>query len=195
MSERYQNLFTLPENLYTAGAPVLIAAGALLKDNQTGKVLAQLKLKNINKKAIKAMTVKIKPFDTVGNSLGDEIEYLYLDLTAKRNAFFGQKTPIILPNATTRAFSVIVSEVIFGDNSIWLGTAEPWESLLAPAPLVQELKDKELAKQYRIKYGKDCKNLFKAEKDLWYCPCGALNHKEETTCHLCKKRSSCALLS
>ena len=44
MEERYTRLFSLPENLYSAGAPVMIAAGALLKDNQTGKVLAQLKL-------------------------------------------------------------------------------------------------------------------------------------------------------
>ena len=43
MEERYTRLFSLPENLYSAGAPVMIAAGALLKDNQTGKVLAQLK--------------------------------------------------------------------------------------------------------------------------------------------------------
>ena len=43
MSERYSKLSALPENLYSTGAPVIIAAGALLKDNQTGKVLAQLK--------------------------------------------------------------------------------------------------------------------------------------------------------
>jgi len=37
MSERYSKLFAFPENLYAAGSPVVIAAGALLKDNQTGK--------------------------------------------------------------------------------------------------------------------------------------------------------------
>ena len=35
MSERYSKVFSLPENLYAEGAPVVIAAGALLKDNQT----------------------------------------------------------------------------------------------------------------------------------------------------------------
>ena len=33
MAERYTRLYTLPENLYTEGAPLVIAAGALLKDN------------------------------------------------------------------------------------------------------------------------------------------------------------------
>ena len=40
MSERYTKLFDLSENLYTESAPVVIAAGAILKDNQTGKILA-----------------------------------------------------------------------------------------------------------------------------------------------------------
>lgn len=67
MSERYSKLFALTENLYATGAPVVIAAGALLKDNQTGKVLVQLKLRNIGKKTIKAATVCVEPLDTVGN--------------------------------------------------------------------------------------------------------------------------------
>ena len=74
MSERYSRLFTLPENLYAAGSPVVIAAGALLKDNQTGKVIAQLKMRNISPKPIKAATVSIHPLDTVGNPLGGKTE-------------------------------------------------------------------------------------------------------------------------
>ena len=65
MSERYTRLFSLPENLYSVGAPVVIAAGAVLKDNQTGKVLTQLKIQNISDKAVKAATVSIVPMDTV----------------------------------------------------------------------------------------------------------------------------------
>ena len=44
MSERYHRLFSLPDNGYAQGAPVVLAAGALLKDNQTGQILAQLKI-------------------------------------------------------------------------------------------------------------------------------------------------------
>ena len=84
MSERYSRLFALPENLYASGSPVVIAAGALLKDNQTGKVIAQLKLRNIGNKAIKAATVSIIPFDTVGNPLGEPIQYQYLDLKGNK---------------------------------------------------------------------------------------------------------------
>ena len=39
MSERYSRLFSLPENLYAEGAPVVIAAGALLKESRNGLYL------------------------------------------------------------------------------------------------------------------------------------------------------------
>ena len=50
MSERYTKLFSLPENQYVHGAPILIAAGALLRDNLSETMLAQLKFWNISKK-------------------------------------------------------------------------------------------------------------------------------------------------
>lgn len=176
MSERYSKLFALSENLYSAGAPVVIAAGALQKDNQTGKVFAQLKMRNIQDKAVKAATVKISPFDTVGKPLGGTVDYQYLDLAAGRDTDFGQKTPVMLKEAATRSFAVSVSEVIFSDNSIWTASDEAWEPLSAPVTPEKAFTDGELAKQYRVKYGTDCTCVFKKEKDLWRCACGAVNH-------------------
>ncbi len=190
MSERYSKLFALSENLYSAGAPVVIAAGALQKDNQTGKVFAQLKMRNIQDKAIKAATVKISPFDTVGKPLGGTVDYQYLDLAAGRDTDFGQKTPVMLKEAATRSFAVSVSEVIFSDNSIWTASDEAWEPLSAPVTPEKEFTDGELAKQYRAKYGADCKCVFKKEKDLWRCACGELNHDSEKNCHNCQREAA-----
>ena len=187
MSGRYFKLFVLPESLYATGAPVVIAAGALLKDNQTGKVLAQLKIQNISDNTIKAATVKIEPLDTVGKPLGEAIAYQYLDLNVRRDADFGQKTPIVLPDATTRGFCVTVSEVIFTDNSTWAASSEPWEPLPAPVPPEQTLQDRELAKQYHLKYGG---YLFQQEKDLWRCSCGAFNRQSEPCCHKCRREAA-----
>lgn len=190
MSERYSKLFALPENLYAVGAPVVIAAGALLKDNQTGKVLTQLKIQNINDKAVKAATVSIVPLDTVEKPLGEAVSYQYLDLNAARDADFGQKTPVALPDTATRAFSASVSEVIFADNTVWTASETAWEPLSAPMPLEQAFDDKELVTQYRIKYDENCKCIFKREKDLWRCACGALNHENERLCHRCQKEAA-----
>ena len=190
MSDRYSKLFALPENLYSVGAPVVIAAGALQKDNQTGKVFAQLKIRNIQNKSIKAATVKITPFDTVGKPIGGAVDYQYLDLSAGRDADFGQKTPVMLKEAATRSFAVSVSEVIFSDNSIWTASNEAWEPLSTPVTPEKEFTDSELAKQYRAKYGADCKCVFKKEKDLWRCACGAINHDSEKNCHSCQREAA-----
>lgn len=103
MSERYSNVFTLPQNLYAVGSPVVIAAGTLLKDNQTGKIVAQLKFRSISNKIIKAVKVKLDMFDTAGNPIGEPVVYDYLDLSASRDTEFGQKTPVPVPDSKARS--------------------------------------------------------------------------------------------
>lgn len=184
MSTRYTRLFSLPLNLYAEGMPVIIAAGALLKDEQTGNVLAQLKYQSISTKKIKALKVCISPLDTVGNPLGEPTHFQYLDLTVSRDRTFGDKTPVFLPDATTRAFTAYVEEVIFQDNSVWSSGAQDLSSLHTPTPL-SSVSDLELVRQFRMEYGDGCKNLPLDDKDLWNCVCGAVNHREEAACRMC----------
>lgn len=191
MSERYSRLFSLPENLYTEGSPVIIAAGALLKDNQTGRVIAQLKLRNISSKTIKAATISLSLMNTAGNPLGESVRYEYLDLSSARDTDFGSKSAIPLPDASTRYFSAAVAEVIFTDNSIWNANDTTWETLKSPETLTSRL-DSEMVKQFQIEYGSGAKNFFLEQKGLWYCVCGAVNRREEKACHSCQK-SICEL--
>ena len=186
MSERYSKLFSMPENLYTEGSPVIIAAGALLKDNQTGRIIAQLKLCSISPKTIKAATVSIFPLNTMGKPLGEAIRYEYLDLNSARDTDFGSKSAIPMPDITTRSFSAAVAEVIFTDNSVWNANDALWETLKSPEALTSRL-DSEMVKQFQIEYGSGAKNFFLEQKDLWYCVCGAVNRREEKACHACRK--------
>ena len=148
MSERYSRLFALPEDLYCVGSPVVIAAGALLKDNQTGKVIGQLKLRNISQKAIKAVKVKLNLFDTAGNPIGESVAHTYLDLNARRNEEFGQKSPVAVAESQTRSYQASVTEVVFEDQSVWTANDGTWESLDKPVAL--SIADPELLKQYQI---------------------------------------------
>ena len=75
MSERYTRLFALPENLYAASSPVVIAAGTLLKDNQTGNVVAQLKLRSISPKRIAAVKVRLHLRSTAGDPIGEPVDF------------------------------------------------------------------------------------------------------------------------
>lgn len=186
MAERYTRLFALPSNLYTEGAPLLVAAGALLKDTVTGKVLAQLKFTSLSDKTVKAVKVRVTPFDTVGRPLGEAVSFIYLDLAVTRDNDFGQKTPIPLAESAARSFAVTVEEVAFVDNSLWsLPAGAVWEPLPAPQTVDTVLQDRELAKQYALKYGQNHTLWPQRIKDLWRCSCGALNHTNEEICHRC----------
>lgn len=188
MGERYSRLFTLPNNIYSVGAPVLIAAGAMLKDNITGKVLAQLKLQSISNKPIKAASVRIFPKDTAGDALGESVSYQYLDIDIKRNGYFGQTVPIPLPNPSSRSFSVSVSDVIFADNTKWYSSTAAWEPLPAPELLGKKLNDAESINQFRIEYGRLSSNFLTETKDLWFCVCGAINRENEAECCNCHNK-------
>ena len=187
MSERYSNVFTLQQNLYAVGSPVVIAAGTLLKDNQTGRIVAQLKFRSISNNIIKAVKVKLDLFDTAGNPITEPVMYDYLDLSASRDAEFGQKTPIPVSDNKARSYKVAVTEVVFGDKSVWTANDEPWEALSKPSLL--PIDDSELLKQYQMNFGCNCKYNVMEEKDLWHCTCGTWNHTGEV-CHVCRNSLS-----
>lgn len=184
MGERYERVFSLPGEQYLEGAPVVIAAGALLKDRQTGGILAQLKFRNIRPAEIKALTAEVYPGDLSGRPLGGAVERLYLDLSVRRGEEFGQKQAIPLPDAATRTFSVRVTEVVFADLSTWKAPDAPWEPLPEKV-LARTAIRHELMEQYLSEYGLRAEYLPWRTKDVRLCPCGALNLTEEPVCYAC----------
>ena len=187
MSERYARLFSLPENLYQPGSPVMILAGALLKDNQTGGILALMKFKNVGTKPIRGLKVRFFPQDLTGIDLDQPLEHQYLDLNAARDGEFGQKEPVALPNAVTRAFRVVVFQVVFADGTLWNQEQSQWSPMPPLQALETALGDKELCKEYQILYGANCRIMPQEDKGLWRCTCGAWNMESEANCHACGK--------
>lgn len=186
MSERYKRLFSLDENLYQEGSPLIISAGALLLDSISGNTIAQLKFKNIVDSSIKAIKVYIQPLGVTGEKLGDEVEYQYLDLKASRDEEFGQKVPVKLPDKNTRAFNVRIAKVVFGDGTIWQTSNTSFEPLSFPESLMGVLEnDLELVNQYKLEFGNNAVVFPVSEKDLWFCHCNAINHSKELKCHKC----------
>ncbi len=182
MAGRYEKLFNLDERLYIPTSPVIIEAGALLKDNANNSVLAQLKIKNITSKIIKALTVVVKSYDTVGEPIGVEVEHQYLDLSIGRDNLFGTKEPITLADNKTRSFSVNVTNVVFVDNTTWENTNTDWTTI--PQQEVITLDEIETASYHGFYKVADNKVVMDHE-DLWLCTCGAVNHSDEEVCHHC----------
>ena len=131
MAERYTRLYTLPENLYTEGAPLVIAAGALLKDNQTGKVLAQLKYRSICSRPIRAIKVLITGYDMAKAVVCRE-EHQYLDLEIGRDEYWGSKEAVYLPDRSVRSYSAAVLAVYYADGGSYVSDSQRWEPLQEP---------------------------------------------------------------
>ena len=191
MSGRFEKLFSLPENLYAIGAPVVIAQGFLLKDHEKEVLLAQLKLKNISRQVISAVKLALVPVDEEGNALADKMTYAYQHLAAARDDFFGQKSAVIVSAAEATGFKACVTEVVFADETKWTADADAeWNPLPMQQDLLSLLQgDVEMVKQYQMEYTPDAKFQPVIDRDLWCCACGAINAREEANCHVC----GCAL--
>ena len=185
MSERYSRIFSLPDNLYVEASPVVISAGALLKDNETSRLLAQLKLQNITNRTIKMVKVALTCLDAVGRPLGDAVLQEYLDLDAKRGDEFGSKTPIKIPYSATRSYSACVIEVGFVDNSVWSNINGVWESIPKQKSITDFLNDTYVLVGYHSVFGSHADYKVLEYKNLWICTCGKINHAGETHCHHC----------
>lgn len=191
MSERYEGLFSLGENLYSKESPVLICAGRLLKDHQTGKKLAQIKYKNICAKQIASLTVRLSLADAAGRPVGEVVTHTYSDLSVDRDKEFGSKAPIYLNDPEVCGFDVSVTEVIFGDRSVWTAPDRAeYRPLIGQKKLPEALEEEELVKQYQIRFGKKCAFYPAADRDLWRCACGALNRENEPVCHSCDAKQA-----
>ena len=149
MAERYTRLYTLPENLYLPGAPLVIAAGALLKDNQTGQILAQLKMRSITTRRIGAVKLLVIGYDVSKEEVCRE-EHQYLDLDVTRDDSFGAKEAIPLPRRSIRSFAVQIRAVYFSDGGRYVGEERPWPPLPEQQDLNARLYDSELIRQYRM---------------------------------------------
>lgn len=184
MADRFERLFELPRNLYTEGSPVIISAGVLLKDTQSGNVIAQIKFQSVAEKTIKALKLSLAAYDVTGKALQCVPDYHYLELNVTVGEDFGSNKAIVMPVTVTRSFNVESVTVIFEDGVIW-ETAEPFEAL--PQSQLLNFGNAEIEKQYRIATNANAKYTPCTDKDLWQCSCGSWNRSSNCShCYITK---------
>ncbi len=192
MSKLYEKVFSAEKELYAAGCPVIIEAGALQKNTKNNKVYAQLKFRNIGMADIKAMKLSLNTFDSVSETVNKGFEYQYLDCNAKRDGEFGQRTLIELSDASVRSFEAEVTEILFDDGTL---LSEHFSGFSA-FPEKVSLKDalgEEFYSQYIRDVGAGAEYKPFVCGDLWVCTCGALNRQDEEKCHSCEREKEVQL--
>ena len=187
MEKRFQELYRLEPKLYIEGSPVVLEAGALLKDNKINKVLVQLKIRNLAEKRITACKICVRAFEPNGTEITGLPEYVYLDLNAVQGEDFGSRIPVYLPDNTTRKVLVSVTEIVFDDNNIWDNPPCQWKQIPAQMTIVERLTDEELSKQYQQEVGPDCDYVPERQKGLFLCTCGTANLADSAKCYKCHR--------
>ena len=183
MSDRYIRRFALPERLYTASAPVVLAAGVLLEDTRLPRLVAQLKWKSIDARPLTALTVSVRcPAEAGGD--GGETVFTYSGLRSPRGQAFGVYTAVVLPWGDQQTIEVRALSADFADGTRWEAPeGARWAPLPAFVPLAQAVEEPELLALSAILPRNQY--VFWSGQGLWYCPCGGVNHEEETACHRC----------
>lgn len=189
MSDRYTRVFGFDNKIYCDNCPLVICAGAILFDKISNRVLAQVKYESISEKVISYVRVRIIEKDTAGRIICENTSKAYMDLDLKRGGVFGSNAPIVM-NPETRAFNVLLEEVVFSDQTVWIPKSNSYKVIPKQRELNSIFTDEEIAKQYKIETGSSGDYVISEFEDLWICSCGTLNHSYEPLCVNCKANAN-----
>ena len=184
MANRFERLFQIPDNQYVEGSPIILSAGALLKDNETGSIIAQLKFQSVSEKRIKAVKVSLTAFDVSKTEVQGVSDYQYLELNIGNGQEFGGNKAIVMPVSVVRSFVVSSVVVVFHDGCIW-ESSDVFTALPPKSKLTTMLHQSELEKQYRFSTNDQAEFCPCEDKGLWQCACGVWNNSRAcTNCHI-----------
>ncbi len=189
--ERYSIVFDGMQNIYAKDTKLVIERAVLTKDNDTGKVFAQIKMSNLLPKTLIAVKVSLTGYDVAGTKL-EETKFTYLDITVAQGEVFGQKTPVDFQNSTVRSFDIKITETVYYDGSKCNDGGSGNYAIPSPKKLSSELSFSEI-NQYKID---NTQNYYEGESinaryivdefsDIWRCTCGRLNTADSDCCYSC----------
>lgn len=181
MSERFEVLYKLDNNLYRKDSPIVVSAGVLLKDTKTGKIVSQFKFQSVAKSRIIALKLSVYAYDVSGKSVESKDEYQYLDLSVNNGDFFGSDKAVIMPDIVTRSIRIKSISVVFEDDICEINGDD-----LLPIESQQSLStmfsDSRLVKQYQLDVSTHGEYIPKTVGNLWFCACRKLNSTDICTC-------------
>ncbi len=189
--------YTLVQEISTKSidldCPVEIEKGALLRDNETSKVLLQLTLNIVNAdyRQLSSVNLKIECFDEVGDPITGFHPYVqdFRDINLFGTQSFEDGTPILL-DFRTRRIEISIERVTFIDGSEW----HPSEKNI---PLPEQKRINSLGMDMQDQVNRDICMLLPDENrerivfipqqadNFWLCTCGRPNRNKSARCCRC----------
>lgn len=170
--------------------PILLQSYALTKNNTNNSIFLQCKFENIADKPIKAINIAVKCSDVSHQELANVDNFPYLDINVQPYTLFGDKTPVALPNNTTRNVHIIPLKVIFSDDTTWENTSERAYELAEyeqqPISSLGELADQYKRDLHKICTDSEKHNYLPANVNgFTVCGCGKVVLPDTQYCASC----------
>ena len=190
MSEKYTIVQHEKRLFWLQDCPVLLHSYALTKNNTNNSIFLQCKFENIADKPIKAMNIAVKCSDVSHQELANVDNFPYLDIDVQPYMLFADKTPVALPNNTTRNVRIIPLKVIFSDDTTWENTSERAYELAEyeqqPISSLGELADQYKRDLHKICTDSEKHNYLPANVNgFTVCGCGKVVLPDTQYCASC----------
>lgn len=190
MSEKYTIVQHEKRLFWLQDCPVLLHSYALTKNNTNNSIFLQCKFENIADKSIKAMNIAVKCSDVSHQELANVDNFPYLDIDVQPYMLFADKTPVALPNNTTRNVRIIPLKVIFSDDTTWENTSERAYELAEyeqqPISSLGELADQYKRDLHKICTDSEKHNYLPANTNgFTICGCGKVVKAGIPSCPAC----------
>ena len=190
MSEKYTIVQHEKRLFWLQNCPVLLHSYALTKNNTNNSIFLQCKFENIADKPIKAMNIAVKCSDIAHKQVTNIDNFSYLDISVQPYSLFGDKTPVALPNNTTRNVRIIPLKVIFSDDTTWENTSERAYELAEyeqqPISSLGELADQYKRDLHKICTDSEKHNYLPANVNgFTVCGCGKVVLPDTQYCASC----------
>ena len=190
MSEKYTIVQHEKRLFWLQDCPVLLHSYALTKNNTNNSIFLQCKFENIADTAIKAMNIAVKCSDIAHKQVTNIDNFSYLDISVQPYSLFGDKTPVVLPDNTTRNVSIIPLKVIFSDDTTWENTSERAYELAEyeqqPISSLGELADQYKRDLHKICADSDKHNYLPTNVNgFTVCGCGKITLNSAESCPQC----------
>lgn len=186
---KFEAISESTEGKLQSNVPVLIEKTSLIKNTADDSIFARCTFRSLTDKPIKALLLDVVATDAWGNAAEGVERFQLLDLKTKREAEFGQTTPIPIPNKNVRSIEVVIKKILYEDRSME-DCDDSYTTVPMQTSLLTTLGMKEAVEKYAEKTTKAAKFVPVVGQQVWRCTCGATNRVGEDICYNCQSSLS-----
>ena len=186
MKKKSAVLYSLPFPVLTEGCDLVIRAGELLRKPKTNEIFCHFDIIGLQDCSLSSVTLTLSFFNGQKKLLGDS-QYIFTEISLLRGQSIGEKDEVPVPYKAARSFTARISSITDKSGKELLFSEDDVIILSGRRLLEDALGDPELAEQFRVRYGADCRYLRSEQAGLWFCVCGCINKSSDRSCPVCHR--------